>query len=85
MLPPGDIRQAILALADDSIQPILRDLLAFRFSERGASSLNNATVGNILVTALTEITGNLPAAINAMCQLYQVRGTVLPVSLTTPI
>lgn len=81
VLPPGDIRQAILALSSDSIEPILRDLLAFRFSKRGDSSLNDATIGNLLLTALTEITGNLPAAIDAMCKLYQVQGTVLPVSL----
>lgn len=81
MLPPGDIRQAILALADDSIQPMLRELLSFRFTPKNSGSLDGATVGNILLTALTEITGSLPQAINAMCQLYQVRGKVLPVSL----
>jgi uncharacterized cofD-like protein len=81
VLPPGDIRQAILALSDDSQEPTLRKLMSYRFSEKGESSLNNATVGNILLTALTEIEGSLPSAINALCRLCHVRGHVLPVSL----
>ena len=81
VLPPGDIRQAILALSDDKLEPTLRKLMSYRFVEKGNSSLNNATVGNILLTALTEIEGSLPAAINALCKVCNVRGTVLPVSL----
>lgn len=81
VLPPGDIRQAILALADDNLEPTLRKLLSFRFEEKGKSSLNGATVGNVLLTALAEIEGSLPAAINALCRLCNVRGKVLPVSL----
>lgn len=81
VLPPGDIRQAILALADDNVEPVLRSLLAFRFSKKGTSSLNNATVGNILLTALEEITGSFPVAINTLCRWYGVKGKVLPVSL----
>lgn len=81
VLPPGDIRQAILALSDDKVEPTLRALLAFRFSERNGSSLDNATVGNILLTALEEITGSLPTAINTLCSWYGVRGKVFPVSL----
>jgi uncharacterized cofD-like protein len=81
LLPPGDIRQAILALADDNLESTLRKLLSFRFDEKGESSLNGATIGNILLAALTEIEGSLPVAINAMCKLCKVRGKVLPVSL----
>jgi uncharacterized cofD-like protein len=81
VLPPGDIRQAILALSDDNQESTLRKLLSYRFSEKGTSSLNNATVGNILLTALTEIEGSLPSAINALCRLCNVRGRVLPISL----
>jgi uncharacterized cofD-like protein len=81
VLPPGDIRQAILALSDDAVEGTLRQLLSFRFSEKGTSSLNNATVGNILLTALEEITGSLPIAISTLCSWYGVKGKVLPVSL----
>lgn len=82
VLPPGDIRQAIVALSDDQRESTLRKLMTYRFLEKGTSSLNNATVGNILLTALTEIEGGLPAAIHALCELCGVRGKVLPVSLT---
>lgn len=82
VLPPGDIRQAILALSDDNQEPTLRKLMNYRFSEKGGSSLNHATVGNILLTALTEIEGSLPSAINTLCRLCNVRGQVLPVSLS---
>jgi len=81
VLPPGDIRQAILALSDDSGHPLLRKLLAFRFSKKNGSSLDDATVGNIMLTALTEITGSLPVAIDTMCHMFRVTGRVLPVSL----
>lgn len=81
VLPPGDLRQAIIALSDDKMESTLRKLMSYRFVEKGNSSLNNATVGNILLTALTEIEGSLPAAINALCRWCGVRGSVLPVSL----
>jgi len=81
VLPPGDIRQAIVALSDDNAEPALRRLMGYRFGEIGNSSLDRATVGNILLTALAEIEGSLPLAINALCRLCGVRGKVLPVSL----
>ena len=81
VLPPGDIRQAILALSDDNMEPALRRLMSYRFCAKGNSALDHATVGNILLTALTEIEGSLPLAINALCKLCGVRGKVLPVSL----
>ena len=81
VLPAGDIRQAILALADDNTEHVLRQLLAYRFPDVKDSSLNGATVGNILIAALTDITGSLPSAINVLCEWYGVKGKVLPVSL----
>ncbi|MEK7642251.1 MAG: gluconeogenesis factor YvcK family protein [Patescibacteria group bacterium] len=81
VLPPGDIRQAILALSDDNMEPSLRELMGYRFGENGKSSLDKATVGNILLTALTEIEGSLPLAINTLSKLCGVQGKVLPVSL----
>lgn len=81
ILPPGDIRQAILALSDDEIESELRDLLSYRFIPKNGSSLDSATVGNILLTALTEITGNMITAINILCRWFKVKGKVLPVSL----
>lgn len=81
ILPPGDLRQAIVALSDDNLEPTLRKLLSHRFSEKNGSSLDKATVGNILLTALTETEGSLPLAINALSRLCNVKGKILPVSL----
>lgn len=81
VLPPGDIRQAILALSDDEIESDLRALLSYRFVPKNGSSLDSATVGNILITALTEITGNIITAIDVLCRWFKVKGKVLPVSL----
>jgi uncharacterized cofD-like protein len=81
VLPPGDIRQAILALADEKIAHELRALLAYRFKRSNGASLDGATVGNIILTALADITGSMPAAIDVLCTWFRVKGKVLPVSL----
>ncbi len=80
VLPPGDIRQAILALSEAHSDPALRALMAYRFCEKGNSSLNGNTVGNIILTALIEITGSMPAAVKSYSRISGARGTVLPVS-----
>ncbi len=80
ILPPGDIRRAILALSDEHIEPDLRELLSYRFTRAGAA-LDDASVGNILLTALVDMHGGLIPAIEAMCRIFNVTGTVLPVSL----
>ncbi len=82
VLPPGDVRQAVLALSDDKIAHELRALLAYRFKRSNGASLDGATVGNIMLTALAEITGSMPAAIDVLCTWFRVKGKVLPVSLT---
>jgi len=82
MLPPGDIRQAILALSDDSVEESMRFLLSYRFTEKNNSSLDRATLGNLILTALTEYhDGNIITAINELCRLCRVKGRVMPVSL----
>lgn len=81
VLPPGDLRRAILALSDEDMEPTLRKLLSHRFEKKGSCSLDDANVGNILLTALVEIEGNLPRAIEALSKLCGVKGNVLPVSL----
>jgi len=82
ILPSGDIRQAILALSDDEVESELRELLSYRFTRKNGSSLDSASVGNILLAALTEIKkGDLVMAINTLCRWFKVRGKVLPVSL----
>lgn len=81
VLPVGDIRQAVLALSDDEMEHALRALLTHRFSPRNNSSVDHATIGNLMLTALTEIYGNPISGIEAMCKIFRVKGKVLPVSL----
>ena len=80
-LPPGDIRQCLVALAGDAEQgAMLRRLFTHRFSM--GEGLEGHSVGNLLLAALTEITGAHDRAIEAASRLLNIRGRVLPVTLT---
>ena len=71
MLPPGDIRRLLFTLSDADE---LAGLFEHRFSSNG--ELGGHTVGNLLLTALTEkFEGNFPKAIQAASRLLAVRGT----------
>jgi uncharacterized cofD-like protein len=80
-LPPGDVRQCLVALADDDCgSERLRRLFNYRFT--AGNGLNGHSVGNLLLSALTEITGSPDAAIREASSMLRIRGTVLPVTLT---
>ena len=80
-LPPGDARQALLALSpDDHASMLLRQLFNYRF-DRG-SGLDGHSYGNLFLTALPEITGSTEAAIREAGRLLGIKGQVLPVTLT---
>ncbi|MBI4236471.1 MAG: YvcK family protein [Chloroflexi bacterium] len=80
-LPPGDVRQCLVALAGDEEQAlILRQLFTYRFS--AGQGLEGHSFGNLLLAVLTEITGGPERAIEAAARLLNVRGQVLPVTLT---
>ena len=80
-LPPGDIRQCLMALADESPRGnLMRRLFDYRFSS--GNGLSGHNFGNLLLTALTEVTGNTITAIEEASQLLGIRGRVLPVTLT---
>jgi uncharacterized cofD-like protein len=75
VLPPGDVRQCLVALSDS---PKLRDLFNYRFDE---GSLEGHAFGNLFLTALEKMTGNFAEAVNTAGNLLNVRGRVLPVTL----
>lgn len=79
-LPWGDVRQCLVALAGTEWKGLVRDLFAHRFV-RG-EGLTGHSVGNLMLTALTEITGGPEHAINAAAKLLNIHGRVLPVTLT---
>lgn len=78
-LPPGDVRRCLLALSPNRrVNRILRDLFEYRFNK--GIGLNGHSFGNLLLTAMTEITGSMDAAIQDASRLLNVRGIVLPVT-----
>ena len=75
VLPPGDIRQCLVALA--SGDQVLRDLFNYRFNQGG---LDGHNFGNIFLSALEKITGDSLAAVREANRILNVRGRVIPVS-----
>jgi uncharacterized cofD-like protein len=78
MLPPGDIRNCLAALADQ--EKLLTELFQYRF--QAGSGLVGHSFGNLFLTAMSEITGDLERAIAASSQVLAVRGRVLPATLS---
>lgn len=77
VLPPGDIRNCIVALSDSG--PLMAKLLEYRFRE--GTSLTGHSFGNLLITALTKITGSFEKAVLETGRIFAIRGKVLPVTL----
>jgi uncharacterized cofD-like protein len=76
VLPPGDIRNCLVALADD--ESLLGTLFQHRFSE---GDLSGHSFGNLFLAALTEVTGNFDLAIQECSRVLKIRGRVLPSTL----
>lgn len=79
ILPPGDVRRALAALADGEHSEILRELFNFRFNTGG--SVNGHSFGNLFLTALASIYGSDIEAIRKASEVLHVSGKVLPISL----
>lgn len=77
VLPPGDIRNCIVALADD--EHLLAQLFQYRFPS--GSGLSGHSFGNLFLTALTGITGDFYQAILTAESILAVRGRILPSTL----
>jgi uncharacterized cofD-like protein len=74
VLPPGDIRNCLAALADE--EKLLTELFQYRFES--GNGLVGHSFGNLFLTAMNEITGDLEQAIAASSKVLAVRGQVLP-------
>ena len=77
ILPPGDIRNCLIALADAS--SLMQDLFQFRFSE--GSELAGHNFGNLFITVMTKLTGDFEKAIKESSKVLAIRGQVLPATL----
>lgn len=78
VLPPGDIRNCLAALADE--EKLLTELFQYRF--QAGDGLTGHSFGNLFLTAMSEITGDLERAIAASSDVLAVRGQVLPSTLS---
>lgn len=72
----GDIRRILVALSET--EPLVEELLNYRF--KTTSDLNGHTVGNLLLTASTNITGNMSDGIEALGKVLNLKGKVLPLT-----
>ena len=78
VLPPGDVRNCILALAEDETE--LSTYLQYRFA--GEHELTGHSLGNLLLSGLEQATGGFDRAVEAMSHMLSIRGDVLPATLT---
>lgn len=72
----GDIRKVLVAMSET--EPLVMDLFDYRFNT--TSDLNGHAVGNLLLTAMTEITGNLSDGIEALSKVLNLKGKVVPLT-----
>ena len=77
MLPPGDIRNCLVALADAPV--LMRDLFQFRFDTN--SQLSGHSFGNLFITVMTQLTGDFEKAVKETSKVLNLRGQVIPSTL----
>ena len=81
ILPPGDIRNCLVALAD--APTLMRDLFQFRFDS--SSELSGHSFGNLFITVMTKLTGDFEKAIKETSKVLALRGQVIPSTLNNVI
>lgn len=74
MPPPGDIRNVLTALADT--EPLMEEVLKYRFNN--GTGLAGHSLGNLILAAMTDITGDFVTGITELSRIFAVRGRVLP-------
>jgi uncharacterized cofD-like protein len=77
ILPPGDIRNCLVSLAE--APQLMRDLFQYRF--QGGEGIKGHSFGNLFITALTGVTGSFDHAIEESSRVLAIRGRVIPSSL----
>ena len=77
ILPPGDLRNCIVALADD--EALLTQLFKYRFGD--GDGVNGHSFGNLFITAMSEVTGSFERALAVSGQVLAIGGKVLPSTL----
>jgi uncharacterized cofD-like protein len=75
VLPPGDVRQCLVALSESS--SLMRSLMNYRFENGG---LEGHSFGNLLLSALEKVTGSFEKAVDEMGKILSIKGKVIPVT-----
>jgi uncharacterized cofD-like protein len=78
VLPPGDFRNCLVALAD--VEPLMQKLFQYRFTN-SLSDLDGHSFGNLFIVAMSEVTGNFERGLREASRVLAVRGRVLPSTL----
>lgn len=78
VLPPGDVRQCLVALSDPDISKTLRDLFNFRFEE---GSLAGHSFGNLFLSSIEKMTNDFNEAVRLSGELLHITGRVMPITL----
>lgn len=76
--PVGDMRQSLAAMADPTSQHWIRELLLYRFTK--GEGLKGHNLGNLLLTALQDMTGSTTEALAIAAKVLRIHGTVIPVT-----
>lgn len=74
---PGDLRNVMVALSD--VEPLIEEVFQHRFKEE--SSIGGHPLGNLLITAMIEITGDIGKAIEKLRKLFNIKAKILPATL----
>ncbi len=75
VLPPGDVRQCLVALSDSS--RLMRNLMSYRFENGG---LQGHSFGNLLLSALEKVTGSFEKGVEEAGKILHIKGKVIPVT-----
>jgi len=76
VLPPGDVRQCLVALSNSS--RLMRSLMNYRFE---TGNLEGHSFGNLLLSALEKVTGSFEKAVEEVGKILYIKGNVVPVTL----
>ncbi len=79
IIPPGDLRNCIAALAD--AEPLMTRLFQYRFPEGSGNGLEGHSFGNLFLVAMSDVAGSMEEAIHETVRVLAVRGKILPSTL----
>ena len=79
VIPPGDIRNCIAALAE--AEPLVTELFQHRFEDRDGDAIGGHSFGNLFITAMADVTGSMERGIAETSRVLAVRGQIIPASL----